>query len=197
MRVRQYDRRWSSKRRWHWRYGTTHHSDQPLPCCVKKNLQAYIGRAFSSVATVQVWLSSWRWGEGSAVADGEEKNTPCRSRAGASSVTESPAGRGSVSTRVVDGGDSAAPASRSILQRISKKIKFHVWVVWQTRVPASESPAFVKQPAAARKIASRAACVGRQTARDPGFSDQLQLWGLAQARSHFRVMPLGINITPL
>jgi len=33
---------------------------------------------------------------------------------------------------------------------------------------------------AARKIASRAACVGRQTARDPGFSDQLQLWGLAQ-----------------
>jgi len=33
---------------------------------------------------------------------------------------------------------------------------------------------------AARKIASRAACVGRQTARDPGFSDHLQLWGLAQ-----------------
>jgi len=33
---------------------------------------------------------------------------------------------------------------------------------------------------AARKIASRAARVGRQTARDPGFSDQLQLWGLAQ-----------------
>ena len=33
---------------------------------------------------------------------------------------------------------------------------------------------------AARKIASRAARVGRQTARDPGFSDQLQLLGLAQ-----------------
>jgi len=33
---------------------------------------------------------------------------------------------------------------------------------------------------AARKIASRAARVGRQTARDPGCSDQLQLWGLAQ-----------------
>jgi len=70
----------------------------------------------------------------------------CRSPAAASCVTESSAGRGSVSTRVVDGGDSAAPASRSILQRISKKNQYHLWVVWQNRAQASESPAFVKQP---------------------------------------------------
>jgi len=54
----------------------THHSDQPLPCCVKINFQAYIGRASSSVDTVQVWLSSSCWGEGNAVADGEETDTP-------------------------------------------------------------------------------------------------------------------------
>ena len=31
---------------------------------------------------------------------------------------------------------------------IAKKLKFHVWVVWQNRLQASEFPEFVKQPTA-------------------------------------------------